>query len=376
MKKLICFSSIFTILISGCQTKEQIDIPDSALKDVFQDVFMIGTAINSEQIAGKDEKSLALVKKQFNSITAENILKWEVVHPKPDEYSFDEVDEFVQFGEENDMFIVGHTLVWHNQTPDWVFEDGKSHPLDRQALLERMKNHILTVVRRYKGKIHGWDVVNEAFDDQGNYRKTNWLEIIGQDYIEKAFQWAHEADPETELYYNDYNMWYEGRRDAVLKMVKDLQSKDIPIHGIGLQGHWGLDYPPHDKLEAAIKAYAETGLKVMITELDIDALPQPDSDVGAEITKNFELQKELNPYEKGLPDSVQTALSNQYSALFKILLKYQKRVNRVTFWGAHDGVSWKNNWPIRGRTSYPMLFDRDCQPKPAFYEVVKLLNKD
>ena len=367
---------LLTMLVTSCQNKQAADISGSSLKEVYQDIFMVGTALNSDQIRGKDSKSMALVKKHFNSITAENILKWERVHPEPDLYKFNEVDDFLSLGEKNNMFVVGHVLVWHNQTPDWVFEDENGRPVGRERLLERMKDHIFTVVRRYKGRINGWDVINEAIDEEGNFRNTKWFETIGIEYIEKAFQWAHEADPDAELYYNDYNMWYKGKREAVIKLVQNLQSKNIPIHGIGLQGHWGLDYPPLNELDETIKAYAATGLKVVITELDIDVLPLPEVYTGAEINKNYELQKKFDPYADGLPDSMQVVLGKVYRDIFKVLIKYQHAVSRVTFWGVDDGDSWKNNFPVRGRTNYPLLFDRNYQPKPAFFQIINLVKKD
>jgi endo-1,4-beta-xylanase len=375
MKKLTGFILILALLNLGCQTEQHPEQTEFSLKDVYKDLFLIGTALNSSQIIGNDSKSMALVKKHFNSITSENILKWAIVHPEPDRYNFNKADAFVSLGKKNNMFIVGHTLVWHNQTPDWVFTDDDGQLVDRAKLFETMKEHIYTVVGRYKGRINGWDVINEAIDEEGSFRNTKWYEIGGSEYIEKAFQWAHEADPEAELYYNDFNMWYEGKREAVIQLVQQLQSKNIPIHGIGLQGHWGLDYPPLKELDESLQKYAETGLKIMVTELDINVLPLPDSNVGADITQNFKLRREPDPYENGLPDSMQIILADRYRDIFKILIKYKNTISRVTFWGVHDGVSWTNNWPVRGRTNYPLLFDRNYQPKPAFYEIVQLVKK-
>ena len=342
-----------------------------ALKEVFKDYFYIGTALNDYQVYGKDAKSTELVEKQFNSITPENLLKWERVHPKPGVYNFEPADSFVALGEKNKMFIIGHCLVWHSQTPKWVFEDESGNPVSREVLLERMKDHISTVVGRYKGRINGWDVVNEAIDDSGHLRNSKWRQIIGDDYIQKAFEFAHEADPDAELYYNDFNQFMEGKRQKVLEIVKDFQSKGIHIDGIGLQGHWGLDYPSLDELEASIKAYAETGLKIMITELDMDILPNPFNDTGADVSKRFALTKESNPYPDELPDSMQTVEANRYAEFFKLFEKYKDSITRVTFWGATDAFSWRNNWPIRGRSAYPLLFDKNYMPKPAFYEVIK-----
>jgi endo-1,4-beta-xylanase len=362
------------MILINCEPEVKIDPSVPSLKQAYKDYFMIGTALNAHQLKGKEQNSVMLVEKHYNTITAENVQKWEIIHPEADRYDFEYSDTFVDFGVKNNMFIIGHTLVWHNQTPDWVFEDDAGNPVDKETLLVRMRDHIFTVVGRYKGKVHGWDVINESFDDKGAYRHTKWYNIIGPEYIEKAFQWAHEADPNAELHYNDYNMWYPGRRDAVLNLVEDLKSKNIPIHGIGLQGHWGMDYPPMDTLEMALAAYAETGLNLMLSEVDINLLPLPEDNTGADIDQTFELRKEFNPYEEGLPDSMETVLSEIYQEVFKLTLKYKENITRVTFWGVHDGVSWLNNWPVRGRTNYPLLFDRNYQPKRAFHGIIELIS--
>jgi endo-1,4-beta-xylanase len=200
------------------------------------------------------------------------------------------------------MFIVGHTLLWHQQTPAWVFQDNAGNPVDREALLKRLRDHIFAVAGRYKGRIHGWDVVNEAVEDAGSPRKTKWREIIGPDYVQKAFEFAREADPKAELYYNDFNLWKKEKAESAVRLVRDLQSKGIRVDGIGEQGHWGLDYPTIAEADAAIQAFAALGVKVMITELDITALPNPDDwSGGADITRNVELRKHLNPYPQALP---------------------------------------------------------------------------
>jgi len=348
---------------------------DISLKDQFKDYYYIGVAINKYQLHDKNSKIINLVEKEFNSITPENMLKWEKVHPKQNVYNFEPIDSFVAFGQTNNMFIIGHTLVWHSQTPKWVFEDNKGNLVSRDTLLIRLREHIHTVVGRYKGKINGWDVVNEALEDNGDFRKSKWYKIIGDDFIEKAFQFANEADPDAELYYNDFNMWYPRKVKSVKKLVEDLKSKNIKIDGIGLQGHWGLDYPTLSGLDSAFYIYSSLGVKLMITELDLDMLPSPWKYTGAEISTNFELRKELNPYENGLPDSMQTVTANRYAEFFNLFNKYKKYVSRVTFWGVDDGHSWRNNWPVIGRTAYPLLFDRNLQPKPAFYSVIQTVTE-
>jgi endo-1,4-beta-xylanase len=360
----------FIVLVINCSLGGQ-----PSLKETFKNLFYIGTALNYDQIRGLETASTKIIEKQFNSITPENILKWESIHPEPNKYNFAPADSFVALGEKNNMFMVGHTLIWHYQTPAWVFEDDSGNQVDRETLLRRMRDHIFAVVGRYKGRINGWDVVNEAVDDNGQPRKSNWMQIIGEDYLQKAFEWAHEADPDAELYYNDYNLWIPAKRESVVQLVRNLQSKGVHIDGIGLQGHWGLDYPPLDELEASIVAYSKLDVQVMITELDLNILPLPAPEMGADIALNFELQKELNPYPEELPDSMQEKLANRYAELFMVLNKHHNSISRVTLWGVHDGQSWSNNWPVRGRTAYPLLFDRKFQPKPAFYAVIKTAEK-
>jgi endo-1,4-beta-xylanase len=341
------------------------------LKDAFKGSFLIGAALNPAQFTERDARDAAIVKAQFDSISPENVLKWEVVHPEPDRYDFDLADKYVAFGEKNHMFIVGHTLVWQHQTPKWVFEDANGNPVDRETLLRRMREHIQTVVGRYKGRVNGWDVVNEALNDDGTLGQTPWLKIIGEQYIAKAFEFAHEADPKAQLYYNDYSLENEAKRNGALELIKKLRAQGVPVTGVGLQGHYKIDWPSVDQLDAAIAALAKLGVKVMITELDVDVLPPAMQYRGADISANVELQPKLNPYTSGLPDSVQQTLANRYSDLFGVFLKHRGVLSRVTFWGVTDAGSWLNNWPVRGRTSYPLLFDRDGRPKPAFYAVIK-----
>jgi endo-1,4-beta-xylanase len=353
----------------------------TSLKEAYADDFRIGAAIGTHQISGDEPKALELVAQQFNTITPENLLKWIEVHPEADRYNFEPADRFVEFGEKNNMFIVGHTLVWHNQTPDWAFEGKEGKPLDRETALARIKEHIETVVGRYRGRIHAWDVVNEAIDDNGKLRSgpvgvpgqrgEPWHAAIGDDYIEKAFEFAHAADPDAELYYNDFNEWHPKKIEAISKLVKSLKEKGVRIDGIGLQGHWGMDYPKVEEIDHMITEYGKLGVKLMITELDINMLPQPDPrQRGADITRNYELRKELDPYSDGLPPDMQETLAARYAEIFEVFDKHRDKLDRVTFWGVHDGHSWLNNWPVPGRTAYPLLFDRELQPKPAFDAVI------
>lgn len=344
---------------------------EPALKDVFAGKFLIGAALNPRQFEGRSAQEVELIIKHFNTITPENVLKWEAVHPQPEKYTFDSADRFVEFGARNHMFIVGHTLLWHQQTPNWVFEDANKEPLTRDALLARLKDHIDTVMGRYKERIGGWDVVNEAVEDDGTLRKTKWLEIIGPDYIEKAFEFAAQADPSAKLYYNDYNMYKPDHCRGVVRLIKSLQDKGIRVDGIGIQGHWGLDYPSMPELSNMLAAFTALKVPLMITEMDITVLPAGWQNRGADITQNVQARKELNPWPDGLPDDMQQKLAARCGELFTVLLNNADAFDRVTFWGVQDGNSWRNNWPVRGRTDYPLLFDRQCKPKPAFDAVVK-----
>jgi endo-1,4-beta-xylanase len=368
-KKPIVVLSLCMLTLSACTVNAANDKP--ALRNVFKDYFLIGGAFNRDLVSGEDPNAAAIAIKHFNTATSENDMKWSLIHPNPDEYNWEPADRFVDFAEKNNMFIVGHTLIWHNQIPATTFRGDDGTLLGRDAMLARMKDHIFTVVGRYKGRVKGWDVVNEALEDEGSLRKTKWLETIGEDFIAKAFEYAHQADPNAELYYNDYSLEKPSKRDAVVRLVKDLQAKGLRIDGVGIQGHWGMDYPDREDLEAFIDAVSALGVKVMVTELDIDVLPAAFSYRGADITRNAELRKELNPYPDGLPEEMQKKLADRYAELFSIFLKHKADISRVTFWGVYDKTSWLNNWPVRGRTSYPLLFDRNYQPKPAFDAVIK-----
>ncbi len=347
----------------------------SSLKAAYKNDFYIGAAIDTAQITGQDTREDAIITEQFNSISPENCLKWENVHPQPEKYDFAIPDQYVAFGEKHHMFIVGHNLVWHNQVPPWVFRDDKGNLLSRDALLARLREHIHTVVGRYKGRIQSWDVVNEALNEDGTMRQSLWEKIIGDDYIAKAFEYAHEADPNAHLNYNDYNLENEAKRNGAIALVTKLKNEGVPISTVGLQGHDSLDWPTTEQQDATISAFAKLGVKVAITELDIDVLPRASQQQTADVTLNIAQNPVLNPYVHGLPDAVQQQLAQRYADLFGVFLKHRDVVNRVTFWGVTDGDSWRNDWPVRGRTSYPLLFDRAAQPKPAFYAVIRAAGK-
>ena len=345
---------------------------DRSLRTAFAGSFLVGAALNQDQFTEQDQRGAAIVKAQFNTITSENVLKWERVHPRPGEYDFALPDRFVEFGERNGMFVVGHTLVWHQQTPRWVFEDSSGAPVSRDTLLARLRDHIQTVVGRYRGRVKGWDVVNEAVDEDGTLRKTPWLTIIGEDYIERAFAFAHEADPAAELYYNDYSVENAPKRHGVIALIRKLQAAGVPVAAVGLQGHNNMTWPTGEQQDSTLAAFAALGVKVNITELDIDVLPAANRSQSADVTMSAAPEAGLNPYVGGLPDSSQQALARRYAELFGVYMKYRDVIERVTFWGVTDGDSWLNTWPVQGRTSYPLLFDRAGRPKPAFDAVIRM----
>ena len=345
----------------------------ASLKDAFDGLFRVGAALNQRQFEEKDPRATEIVAAQFNTISPENVMKWQVIHPRVDGYNFGPADEYVAFGQKYKMFIVGHNLVWHSQVPRWVFQDEKGAPLTRDALLARMKEHITTVVTRYKGKIGGWDVVNEALNEDGTLHKSQWLNIIGEDYLVKAFQYAHEADPNCELYYNDYSIENEAKRKGAVDLIKKLQAAGVNVAAMGLQGHDSLDWPTLDQQEDTINAFAALGVKISISELDVNVLPPAGRGNSADVSATS--AGGANPYISGLPEDIQKALAKRYADLFAIFVKHAGVMSRVTFWGVTDGDSWKNNFPVRGRTNYPLLFDRDGKPKPAFDAVIQTARK-
>jgi endo-1,4-beta-xylanase len=337
----------------------------AALKDLVPKGWLIGVALNQRQSDGTDTVAVDLVTRQFNSITPENLLKFESVQRQPGAFTFDAQDRYVAFGADRGMAVIGHTLVWHSQTPAWVWAGADGGPADRATLLERMQTHIATVVGRYKGRIRGWDVVNEALNDDGTLRDSPWRRGIGDDYIAKAFEFANQADPGAELYYNDFNLATRpAKRAGAIRIIKDLQQRGLRIDAVGEQGHWRLESPTTAEIEQTVTELRTTGLKVMITELDVNLLPPAERPAPGQPPSAAS-----NPFVNGLPDDVQQALARRYADAFRVFLKHRDDITRVTFWGLSDGDSWLN----RGRVNHPLLWDRQRQPKAAFDEVAKVL---
>lgn len=353
------------------------------LKNVFNDAFKIGTAVNHDIVVGVDPLSQEIVQSHFNAITAENVMKAEVINPLPGKYDFEKADAFVEFGLQNNLFIIGHTLVWHNQCPDWFFKNEKGESHDKETVKKHLHDYIKTVASRYKNKVNAWDVVNEVIDNDGSYRPTKWVNGIGDgdELVKLAFSYAQQYAPDAELYYNDFNAWRPAKRDGIIRMIRMLKKAGIRIDGIGMQGHWGLNYPKNEYIEAAIDAYAAEGVKVMITELDIDVLPltKEGQIIGTGMLhEQFQLEEFeifLDPYKDGLPAAIESQLTNRYKEIFELFYRKRDKIDRVSLWGVHDGMSWKNNYPIANRTNYPLLWDRNKKAKPALQMVLVIPKK-
>ena len=345
------------------------------LKAAFADAFVIGAAINDGQVTGRDPRGAELIAAQYNTVSPENALKWEWVHPSRGTYNFVPGDAYVDFGTKHHMAIIGHTLVWHSQVPRWVFEDASGKPLGRDSLLAVMRDHIMTVVGRYKGRIKGWDVVNEALNEDGTLRQSPWYRGIGEDYLVKAFEYAHEADPSAELYYNDYSLENAAKRNGTVRLIQMLQKAGVKVTAIGTQSHVKMDWPSAAQYDSTINAFAALGVHVNVTELDVDVLPPATRVQGADVSTRAAASPAANPWPTALPDSVQRALAHRYADLFRVFVAHREVIDRVTFWGVGDADSWLNNWPVPGRTSYPLLFDRSDLPKPALDSVLATARK-
>jgi endo-1,4-beta-xylanase len=406
-------SFLTTVLLGICATAWSAERP--TLKNAYREHFVVGTAVNRTLVSGTGfrrsqeqvQKDIALVKEQFNQIVAENEMKWALIHPRPgpDGYDFRAADAFVNFGLSNNMMLVGHTLVWHAQTPNWVFQGANNLPgvtntsspapapaavgtnapgrgrfgrgfggpgfgrftgprCSREELLQRMREHIHTVVGRYKGKIKVWDVVNEAISDGGTniLRTSLWTEIIGPDFIAKAFQYAHEADPDAILRYNDYSLENPAKRRKCITLIKQLQAQGVPVMAIGSQTHVSVSGPSFEEEDRVLTELETLGLPIHITELDVNSAQGGQRNTGADIANN------ASTTQGGLVSDADKRLGDAYAGLFRAFVKH-KSVKIVTFWGPNDANSWRG----QGR---PLLFDGNSQPKPAFDAVIRIATSE
>ncbi len=360
---LIAISSL--LIAASCSSTKKLTDKKSSLQQAYKNIFLVGAALNTTQIEEKDAAADALVKQQFSVITPENIMKCEIIHPDWNRYDFMLADKIVAYGKKNNIAVVGHTLIWHSQLSPFV-----QKIQSKDSLQTFLNNHITTIASRYDGKIKGWDVVNEALEEDGTLRKSIFLSKLGEDYIVEAFRIAQKAAPNTELYYNDYNIEQPKKRAGAIELIKKIQAAGLRIDGVGIQGHWRSYRVPMKEIEESIKEFAALGIKVMFTELDLGVLPNPWDSDAADVNLKAEYNAKMNPYATGLPDSVAAAQAKSYGDLFTLFVKHKDKISRVTFWGVNDGQSWLNGWPIIGRTNYPLLFDRNFKYKPAFTTVI------
>lgn len=337
----------------------QSDLPLQSLKEKYKDYFTIGAAITPMALRTDEVK---LIQTQFSSITAENAMKMGPIHPQEIRFNWGPADSLVAFAIRNRLRMRGHTLVWHSQTPKWFFEDAEGKQVGKEMLLQRIHEHIDSVVGRYKGKIYAWDVVNEAISDNGTefYRPSLFYQICGEEYIEKAFEWAHAADPDALLFYNDYNEIDPVKRKKIIELVNRLRSKGVPVHGIGLQAHWSIFAPSAEVLDKTLQDFSSVGLPLHITELDISVYKK-------EGRRDRIPSDTLTAYTPER-DAMQT---DMYERIFKAFRKYRSSIRSVTFWNISDRRSWLDNFPVIGRKDHPLLFDASLQPKKAFYKVME-----
>lgn len=344
----------------------------TSLKSATHGQFPVGVGI-ADNIAGRPQ-DWPLLKAQFGMVTPENCLKPDPVQAAEGRFNFTRADAFVNFAASNSLAVVGHCLVWakDDRTPAWFFRDG-TNAAGREPLLARMRAHIAAVAGRYRGRMVMWDVVNEALDDGTNFlRPSGWTRACDGDFIAEAFHAARAADPQALLIYNDYNNELPAKRAKQVRLVKWLREKGAPVHAIGLQGHYEIDRVPFADIEATLNEMRTLGVKVVVSELDIDVVPR--GRWWADGGKHRDELAKLDPYRDGCPPDILQRQAEQYAQLFRIFRKHRDVIARVSFWNLHDGQSWLNNFPWR-RVNHPLLFDRAGQPKPAYEAVLKALTE-
>jgi endo-1,4-beta-xylanase len=328
------------------------------LKDYYKDYFPIGVAVAPRDLHGDEAE---MIRQQFNSLTPENAMKMGPIHPQENVYHWTDADSIVAFAQRYHLRVRGHNLCWHTQAPGWMFKDSSGNVVTKEKLLQRLKDHITTVVSRYKGKLYAWDVVNEAIADDSNHimRPTLWYQICGEEFIEKAFKYAHAADPNAVLFYNDYNTEIPAKREKIYKMLKGMLAKGVPINGIGLQAHWSINTPTREELDSSIRLFSSLGLQVQITELDISVYPGKQ---GGQMVK-----ANKDDSTAAFTEEMQQKQMEKYKMAFEVFRKYKKQITGVTFWNVSDRYTWLDS---RGKKNYPLLFDKDLHPKKAYGAVV------
>ncbi len=344
----------------------------TGLKDAYKNDFLIGAALSAQLIKDNEPKLYALIRREFNAISPENCMKWGVIRNADGSWNWQDADAYVDYGHKHKMHTLGHCLVWHSQIQDEVFYGADGKYLAPAALEKKMQEHIATITHRYGKKIQAWDVVNEAMGDDLKMRPSHWYKILGEGFLDKAFHFAKESAPHAQLIYNDYNIEQPGKREAVADMLAAMQKRGVPVSGVGIQAHISINGPSLEEIEKSILTYAKLGLRVNFTELDVDVLPSVWNLPVAEVSTRFEYRPERDPYTQGLPIEISEKLAARYQGLFKLMIKHSDKIDRVTFWGVSDDASWLNDFPIKGRTNYPLLFDRQHQPKDAYFRLLDL----
>jgi endo-1,4-beta-xylanase len=330
---------------------EEYKLVTEGLKDYFTpaEYFYMGVAIPLSFV--DNQVKVNLIKRHFNSVTADNDMKWSNLQPTEGTFTFTNADKIVTFAQANSMKVRGHCLCWHNQVPAWIFKDGTADA-SKELVLQRLRTHITTVVSHFKGKVYAWDVVNEAIDDGGSvYRASKWYTICGEDYIFEAFAAARAADPDAILFYNDYTAIDPTKRDKIYDLLVKLKTQNL-IDGMGLQGHWNISYPSNSLINDAINKYKSLGLEVQITELDVSVY-----------TSNSDPQSAYT-------DNLAQNQSIAYGRYFNAFRTFKDAITGVTFWGLADDYTWLDSFPAAGRKNYPLLFDVNLDPKPAYFEVI------
>jgi endo-1,4-beta-xylanase len=365
-----CLFAFAALLVAG-ESLAGDDRPDrsSSLQAKFGSRFVVGVALGGRVPDDYSSAERELILRQFGGVTPENCMKMTEIQPREGEFHFELADALVAFAQAHGLKVVGHTLVWakDERTPAWVFQDGDK-PASRELILERMRTHIRAVVTRYRGKIATWDVVNEALEDGDTYlRRSKWLDIVGPEFMAKAFEFAREADPDALLVYNDYNVELPKKREKLLRLLRELQERGAPLGAVGIQGHWEVDRIPFRDIEALFDAMKERGLKVMVSELDLGVVPR--GVWWADGGKNREAIAKTDPLVGGCPSDILERQAQQYAELFRLFVKRSDSLGRVTFWDLHDGRSWLNNFPWK-HAEYPLMFDGQARPKPAFAAVM------
>jgi endo-1,4-beta-xylanase len=348
-----------------------LDPTQLSLAQTYANDFKIGVAINGRVYGDQDPAAAALVAAQFNRVTPENELKWQSLERQPGVLDFSQADAFVAYAERHGMEVHGHALVWHHQVPSWLFENGAGGPATREQLLARLEQHMIALANHFGRRVQYWDVVNEAFNDDGSLRDTPWRTIIGADYLDQAFLLADKHFPDAKLVYNDFSMEKPGKRDAVVKLVQGFKERGVRIDAIGTQAHFGLQSPTLEAIDASLTAFGNAGVEVLVSELDVDVLPPAYDSQGADLSLNAELSAQLNPYADCLPSDVAEQAARRWGDIFQVFVRHSAHLHSVTLWGVSDRYSWLNNWPVKGRSNYALLFDRQLRAKKSWQRVIE-----